>query len=53
MELREAKGSGTEGIENDEVVRAEKAEIRLNRKLLLTNCALAVSIIINVKLFLG
>ncbi|WP_167815138.1 hypothetical protein [Sporolactobacillus shoreae] len=48
MELRETKGN--ERLEKDEM---SKTEVHLNRKLLLTNCVLAISIVINVKLFFG
>lgn len=34
-------------------VSQNEASVRLNRKLLLTNIALIISVIINVKLFIG
>lgn len=53
MEIGEYRKDRPEAVEgkNDETITPET--VRLNRKLLVTNCILVISIIINVKLLLG
>lgn len=53
MELREHNRFGMNSEDNDQRKTADETEARLNRKLLVTNFILVISIIINVKLFLG
>lgn len=53
MELREHNRFG---MDNEEITSKEAADetaVRLNRKLLITNLILVISIIVNVKLFFG
>jgi hypothetical protein len=53
MELREQNRFGMDSEENNRRKTADETEVRLNRKLLVTNFILVISIIINVKLFFG
>ncbi|WP_018962289.1 hypothetical protein [Sporolactobacillus vineae] len=53
MELREHRRFDMDSEETGSQDTADQIAVRLNRKLLVTNFILAISIIINVKLFFG